>query len=116
MKFLDSLTSYSSNSWAVTDEKKLSELDPDNFDSIESAEVVEKEQDWGMSTSICMYLNGGKTRKYLSLSNQSDLEVGDEVDLDSITVLKLEREGNDPIYRGDGEIKQKPSRHGRSKK
>lgn len=98
INLLAGLTSY--GSWEAVDSFKLSE-DKD-FNKIERAEVVEKELDWGTAVSICLFMKGG-TSKYLRLSPQSDLEVGDPVDLDSIEVTELEKDGK-TIHRADGEV------------
>ena len=45
----------------------------------------------------------GGGRKYLPLSKDSELEVDDLVDLKSLEIITLERDGSDPIYRADGE-------------
>lgn len=103
MGFLDSLTTYA-GAWEVTDRKKLSELDKAGFKNIASAEVTSKEQEWGTSVSICLFMKSGG-QKYISLSRDSDLEVGDEVDLKSIEILTLEKDGEDPIHKADGKAK-----------
>ena len=101
MGFLDSLTAYTASKWEVVSSEKLSKLDAVGFKQISSAEVVEKEQDWGTSVSICMFLKDGKTRKYVPLSSESELEVGDKVDVKSIEILELERDG-ETCYKADG--------------
>lgn len=95
---LTSLTTYASK-WQETDRENLNALD--GFEDIESAMVTEKEMDWGISTSICLFMKGGG-QKFITLSRDSDLKDGDMVDLDSIEVIALERDGDDPIYRADG--------------
>ena len=105
---LDNLTSYGTP-WEVVEEVALKEVDPKGFKNIESAEVQEKEFEWGVGVSICMMMKGGSV-KYLPLSRDSELEVGDTVDIDSITVLTLERDGK-TIFRSDAEVAEsKPSR------
>lgn len=101
MGFLDSLTAYTASKWEIVEREKLSKLDAVGFKQINSAEVVEKEQDWGTSVSICMFLKDGKTRKYVPLSSESELEVGDKVDVKSIEILELERDG-ETCYKADG--------------
>ena len=96
---LSSLTTYQMK-WNVVNVEPMSDLDPEGFKQIESAEVVQKEQDWGMSTSICMFLKGGGC-KYIALSSESTLSVGDEVDVNSLKVIELEREG-ETCFKGDG--------------
>ena len=101
MGFLDSLTAYTASKWEVVSSEKLSKLDSAGFKQINSAEVVEKEQDWGTSVSICMFLKDGKTRKYVPLSSESALEVGDKVDPKSLEIIELERDG-ETCYKADG--------------
>ena len=97
---LSSLTTYQMK-WNVVNEEPLSKVDPKGFKQIQSAEVVQKEQDWGMSTSICMFLKDGGC-KYVALSNQSTLKPGDEVDVESLKIIELEREG-ETCFKGDGD-------------
>lgn len=101
MGFLDSLTAYTASKWEVVTNEKLSKLDPAGFKQIKSAEVVEREQEWGTSISICMFLKDGKTRKYVPLSSESKLEVGDQVDPKSLEIIELERDG-ETCYKSDG--------------
>lgn len=89
------------NKWTETDRELLSKIDPSGFRAIASAVVTEKEQEWGISRSICLTMKAGG-QKYLSLSRDSELQDGDEVDLKSIEVITLERDGDEPIYRVDG--------------
>lgn len=98
MGLLASLTTYNKG-WEEVSREMLSE-DAD-FKEIESASVIEKEQNWGTSTSICLFMKGGG-KKYLPLSRDSELEDGDNVDLESIEIIELERDG-ETIYRADGE-------------
>ena len=96
---LSGLMTYA-ESWIPVSEKLLSKLDPKGFKEISSAHVMSKEQDWGMSTSICLMLKSSG-RKYIPLSNQSSLKVGDEVDVNSLKVIELERSG-EVCYKADG--------------
>lgn len=97
---LSSLTTYQMK-WNVVSEQPLSEIDPKGFKDIESAEIVQKEQDWGMSTSICMFLKSGGC-KYVALSSESTLNPGDEVDVKSLKIIELERDG-ETCFKGDGD-------------
>lgn len=101
MGFLDSLTSYGIGKWEVTDKELLSKFDKEGFKNIQKAEVTEKAQTWGTSVAVCLFMKNGGT-KYIPLSTESSLEVGDEVDLKSIEVLTLSKDGEDDIYRADG--------------
>ena len=102
MGFLDSLTSYGVGKWEVTDRELLSKFDASGFKNIKKAEVTEKTQTWGTSVAVCLFMKDGGT-KYIPLSTESTLEVGDEVNLKSIEVLTLSKDGEDDIYRADGE-------------
>lgn len=95
----NSLVTYAAK-WEATGREMLKDADPKGFKSIESAQVVEKEQDWGTSRSICFFLKGGG-RKYIVLSRDSELEDGDEVDPSKVEITTLERDGDEPIYRAD---------------
>lgn len=104
------ITDYISlTSWTETNRSLLSELDSDGFKQVKSAIVTEKECDWGISKSICLFIKtGGK--KYISLSRTSKLKSGDKVDIHSIEVITLERQGNAPVFRCDGQkVKKKNS-------
>lgn len=100
---LSSLTTYQMK-WNPVSVELMSELDPDGFKQIESAEVVEKEQKWGTSISICMFLKGGGC-KYVALSSESSLKPGNEVDVKSLKIIELEREG-ETCFKGDGNALQ----------
>lgn len=98
---LAAITTYAGK-WAETGRELLSKVDPQGFKAIASAVVTEKEQEWGISRSICLTMKAGG-QKYISLSKDSELQDGDEVNLKSIEVITLERDGDDPIFRADGE-------------
>lgn len=93
------LTTYAAK-WEATNREMLKDADPKGFKTIESAQVVETEQDWGTSRSICFFLKGGG-RKYIGLSRDSELEDGDKVDPSKVEITTLERDGDEPIYRAD---------------
>lgn len=98
MGLLASLTAYGAK-WEEVSRESLSK--DEDFKDIERAVVEDREQDWGTSHSICLFMKGGE-RKYISLSRDSELEDGDAVDPASIEIIELERDG-DTIYRADGE-------------
>ena len=100
---LSSLMTYA-ESWVPVSEELLSNIDPNGFEEIISAHVMSKEQEWGTSTSICLMLKSSG-RKYIPLSNKSDLKVGDEVDVNSLKVIELER-GGEVCYKADGNALQ----------
>lgn len=79
-------------------------------EDVKSIEVTEKDfiQDDGTTrtrVSMCFTMANGRTR-YQPLSRDSELEVGDKVDPESVEVLILERDGEE-IYRVDGEVLRK---------
>ena len=100
MGFLDSLTTYA-RAWEETGREKLSASD---IKSIDKIEVVEKDNDWGTSVSMCFFMKSGG-KKFVPLSRDCDLEEGDGVDPKSVEIITLERDGDDPIYRAVGEAK-----------
>ena len=100
MGFLDSLTTYAS-AWKETGREKLSAND---IKSIDKIEVVEKDNDWGTSVSMCFFMKSGG-KKYVPLSRECDLEDGDTVNPKSVEIITLERDGDDPIYRAVGDAK-----------
>lgn len=68
---------------------------------VQSAEVVAS--DYGLS--MVFTLKGGKGKKYIPVSRDSQLAEGDEVSIPSITLIELEREGDNNIFRVDVEAK-----------
>jgi hypothetical protein len=55
MGFLDSLTTYAGG-WSETGREKLSASELKTVDHIE---VVERENDWGTSVSMCFFMKAG---------------------------------------------------------
>ena len=100
MGFLDSLRTYGS-SWAETSKEKLSSNEVKAIDKIE---VTTKDNEWGTSVSMCFFMKSGG-RKFVPLSRDSDLEVGDIVDPKSVEIITLERAGDEPVYKADGSSK-----------
>ena len=100
MGFLDSLRTYA-GAWEETGREKLSASE---VKSINKIEVVEKDNDWGTSVSMCFFMKDGG-RKYVPLSRDCDLQNGDTVDPKSVEIITLERDGEDPIYRAEGTAK-----------
>lgn len=66
---------------------------------IQSAEVVSSE--YGLS--MVFTFKGGKGKKFMPVSRDSQLAEGDEVSIASITFVELEREGDNNIFRADGD-------------
>ena len=100
MGFLDSLRTYA-GAWEETGREKLSTSEVKSIDRIE---VVEKDNDWGTSVSMCFFMKAGG-KKYVPLSRDCDLQDGDTVDPKSVEIITLERDGEDPIYRAEGTAK-----------
>ena len=71
---------------------------------IDKIEVVERDNDWGTSVSMCFFMKSGG-KKFVPLSRDCDLEAGDGVNPKSVEIITLERDGDDPIYRAVGEAK-----------
>ena len=92
MGFLDKLRTYA-GSWSEASRDKLSKAEQA---SIESIEVVEGQ--YGLSMCFLMKAGG---KKFMPLSRDSQLEEGDSVDLKSVEISTLERDGEE-IYRADG--------------
>ena len=78
-------------SWNVASARNF---DQDEINAVKSASVVASE----FGKSVCfLMVNGGKT--YIPLSTQSNLAVGDSVDLTTAKILTLHRDGNEDINR-----------------
>lgn len=103
MRLLDISKQEYGGSWEVTEREAL-----EGIEDVKSIEVTERDfrQDDGTTrtrVSMCFTMKNGRTR-YVPLSRDSELEVGDKVDPASVEVLTLERDGDEPIYRVDGEV------------
>lgn len=93
MGFLDKLRTYA-GSWSEASRDKLSKAEEAQ---VESVEVVEGQ--YGLSMCFMMKAGG---KKFMPLSRDSHLEEGDSVDIKSVEIITLERDGDDDIYRADG--------------
>ena len=80
-------------SWEVTGTRAFT---PEEISAVRKAQVVASEY----GNSVCFFMVGGG-QTYIPLSNQSNLAVGDEVDLNNAKVLTLHRDGSDDINRID---------------
>ena len=80
-------------SWNVVNSRSF---DAEEIAAVKSAEVVNSEY----GKSVCFFMVGGG-QTYIPLSNQSNLGVGDSVDLSKAKILTLHRDGNDDITRID---------------
>jgi hypothetical protein len=71
-------------------------FDAEEIAAVRKAEVVSSQY----GSSVCFFMkSGGQT--YIPLSNQSSLNVGDEVDLAKAKLLTLHRDGDGDIMRVD---------------
>lgn len=93
MGFLDKLRTYA-GSWSEAGREKLSK---DEVAQVASATVVEGQ--YGLSMCFVMKAGG---KKFMPLSRDSQLEEGDSVNIKSVEIITLERDGDEDIYRADG--------------
>lgn len=71
-------------------------FEADEIAAVRKAQVVASEY----GNSVCFFMkSGGQT--YIPLSTQSDLTVGDTVDLAAAKILTLHRDGSEDITRID---------------
>ncbi len=86
----DSLTKYADN-WKVVGER---EFNSEEIAAVKSASVVSSQY----GSSVCFLMkSGGQT--YIPLSRDSELVVGDSVDLFKAKLLTLHRDGDSDILR-----------------
>ena len=79
--------------WQVKDEVALDAEDKALFSS---AKVVSS--DYGKS--VCFFLKNGKGTQFIPMSNQGEqLAIGDNVNLDKVTIQILGRSGQEDIMR-----------------
>lgn len=78
-------------SWIVTNSRLFT---PEEIAAVDRAEVVASQY----GNSVCFFMKGGGQR-YIPLSEQSKLEVGNELDLKTARLITLSRKGNSDIYR-----------------
>ena len=101
MKLKEVATQEYGGSWEEQERESL-----EGLEDVKSIEVTEKDflqEDGSTRTrvSMCFTMKNGRQR-YIALSRDSELEVGDKVNPASVEVISLERDG-DTIYRVDGE-------------
>ena len=77
--------------WIVTNSRPFN---PEESAMVCRAEVVPSD----LGKSVCFFMKGGG-QTYIPLSEQSKLEVGDELDLKTARLITLSRKGNSDIYR-----------------
>ena len=97
MSIFSSLQTYAGQ-WSAKSSRAISK---EERAEVQSAEVVSS--DYGLS--MVFTLKGGKGKKYIPVSRDSQLAEGDEVSIASITLIELEREGDNNIFRADGDAK-----------
>lgn len=86
----DSLTKYADN-WKVISERAFNS---EEIAAVKSASVVSSQY----GSSVCFLMkSGGQT--YIPLSRDSELAVGDSVDLSQAKLLTLHRDGDADIIR-----------------
>lgn len=92
MNVFDSLQVYG-GSWNV---KSTRAFAPEEIAAVSRAEVVASEY----GSSVCFHMIGGGMT-FIPLSRDSNLCVGDSVNLSEAKIVTLERDGNDDITRID---------------
>lgn len=80
-------------SWNVVEEKTRS-FNAEELALIDHAEVVASEY----GNSVCFFMHGGG-QSYIPLSRDSQLTVGDTVDVTKAKLLTLHRDGSEDITR-----------------
>lgn len=84
------LTNYAGN-WSVINRRDFNE---EEKAAVKSAHVVSSQY----GSSVCfMMSSGGQT--YIPVSRDSNLAVGDSIDLDKVELLTLHRDGDEDIVR-----------------
>jgi hypothetical protein len=90
MNVFSSLTKYADN-WRVVNSRSFNE---EEIAAVKRAEVVSSQY----GSSVCFFMKtGGQT--YIPLSRDSQLAVGDTVDLTKAELLTLHRDGDGDIIR-----------------
>lgn len=84
------LTNYAGN-WAVTNRRDFND---EEKAAVKSATVVSSQY----GSSVCFLMVGGG-QTYIPVSRDSNLAVGDSVDLDKVQLLTLHRDGDADIMR-----------------
>lgn len=97
MSIFSNLQTYAAK-WSAKSSRAISK---EEKAEIQSAEVVSSE--YGLS--MVFTLKGGKGKKFIPVSRDSQLAEGDDVNIASVTFIELEREGDNNIFRADGDAK-----------
>lgn len=90
MNIFGTLRTYAGK-WSLKSSRKFED---EEINAVSKAEVVSS--DYG--NSVCFFMKSGGN-KYIALSNDSTLAVGEEVDLTKAELLTLEKEGESDILR-----------------
>ena len=87
--------------WTIIKEESLPQLDKER---IKKVKIVQRNY-CGFSTTFMQFIMKDKTQNYAVLSRDTELKVGDIVDIDSIVVKTLQSNGyqQDTVLRFDGE-------------
>lgn len=79
------------DSWKVVNSRSF---EPEEVAAVKSAQVVASEY----GNSVCFFMKGGG-QTYIPLSRDSELSVGDTVDITKAKILTLHRDGSADIKR-----------------
>lgn len=90
MNIFSSLKTYTGK-WAV---KARRAFDAEEVAAIERAEVVASQY----GNSVCFFMKAG-TKAYIPLAQDSELAIGDIVDINKAELLTLTKSGESDIYR-----------------
>lgn len=90
MNIFSSLQVYAGK-WAIKAHRVFNQ---EEVAAVEKAEVVASQY----GNSVCFFMRGGG-QSYIPLSQDSELSVGDTVDLSKAELLTLEKSGESDIYR-----------------
>lgn len=90
MNIFGTLKTYSGK-WSLKSSRKFEE---EEINSVSKAEVVPS----SYGNSVCFFMKSGGN-KYIALSNDATVGVGDLVDLSKAQLLTLEKEGESNILR-----------------
>lgn len=90
MNIFGTLKTYAGK-WSLKSSRKLEE---EEINAVSKAEVVPS----SYGNSVCFFMKSGGN-KYIALSNDATVGVGDLVDLNNLQLLTLEKEGESDILR-----------------
>ena len=77
--------------WQLSDSRKFSE---EEIAAVERTEVVASQY----GNSVCFFMKGGGM-SFIPLSNQSNVGVGEAIDMNNAKLLTLSKQGEDNILR-----------------